>query len=355
METRILSVEKDGLEAVCRACTEVFLAGGLAAFPTETVYGLGADGLHGENSAKIYAAKGRPSDNPLILHIGARDQLYPLVTEVPESAEKLMDAFWPGPLTIIFKKADIVPETTSGGLSTIAVRMPSHPVANAILKACGIPIAAPSANLSGRPSTTRASHVIEDLTGRVDLIIDGGDVPIGVESTIIDLTQEIPVMLRPGYVTLEQLQSVLGEVIEDPAIRRESIIGHTNEVLHPKAPGMKYRHYAPKAPLTVFSGNEREVIEKILSLMDDETGILTVDEHFSEYPEARTVSVGSLKDPESIAHNLFDALRKFDEMQVTKILSEDLTDADIGDAIMNRLLKAAGGNYVILGGKKPES
>ncbi len=348
METRILSVEKDGLEAVCAACREVFLAGGLAAFPTETVYGLGADGLHGENSAKIYAAKGRPSDNPLILHIGERAQLKPLVTEIPESAEKLMDAFWPGPLTIIFKKSAIVPETTSGGLPTIAVRMPSHPAANAILKTCGIPIAAPSANLSGRPSTTRASHVIEDLTGRVDLIIDGGDVPIGVESTIIDLTQEIPVMLRPGYITLEQLREVLGEVVEDPAIRRESIIGHTNEVLHPKAPGMKYRHYAPKAPLTIFSGSEEKVREKILSLLDENTGVLTVDEHKDAYPEEHRVSVGSLKEPESIAHNLFDALRRFDEMQVTAILSEDLTDADIGDAIMNRLLKAAGGSFVTL-------
>ncbi len=354
METEVLSVEKDGLEAVCEACKEVFLAGGLAAFPTETVYGLGADGLHGENSAKIYAAKGRPSDNPLILHIGERSQLDALVTEVPESAERLMDAFWPGPLTIIFKKSALVPETTSGGLQTIAVRMPSHPVANAILKTCGIPIAAPSANLSGRPSTTRASHVIEDLTGRVDLIIDGGDVPIGVESTIIDLTQDVPVMLRPGYITLEQLRSVLGEVIEDPAIRRESIIGHMNEVLHPKAPGMKYRHYAPKAPLTIFSGTEEDVIETIRSLADDTTGILTVDEHRAAYPAERTVSVGSLKDPESIAHNLFDALRSFDEMQVTRILSEDLSEADIGDAIMNRLLKAAGGSFVTMKSEKRE-
>ena len=329
-----------------RRAGEILKNGGLVAFPTETVYGLGGNGLNAEASKKIYEAKGRPSDNPLILHIGKKEQLYPLVREVSEKAEKLMDHFWPGPLTLIFKKASCVPETTSGGLDTVAVRFPSHLIANALLKAMDFPVAAPSANLSGRPSTTRASHVIADLNGRVAAIIDGGDVPIGVESTILDMTQDPPVLLRPGYISLEALKEAIGEVLVDPAIGKDAIISHSKEVEHPKAPGMKYRHYAPKAPLTIVCGEPEKVVKAMASAADKTTGILTTDEHLSCYKTGIVFSVGSLKEPDQILHNLFDVLRRFDEEEVYRIYAEDLSEADTTGALMNRLLKSAGGSYI---------
>jgi len=321
-------------------------AGELVAFPTETVYGLGGNGLDAAAARKIYAAKGRPSDNPLILHIGERSQLAPLVSEISEKAEKLMDAFWPGPLTIIFKKSALVPYETTGGLETVAIRMPSFPVANELLKACPFPIAAPSANLSGRPSPTRIQHVVEDMEGRIAGILDGGDVPIGVESTIVDMTTDIPVLLRPGYITVEEMEKVIGPVETDPAILNTSIIHHTNAVEHPKAPGMKYRHYAPKAPVTIVHGDAEKVAEAILRNTNDATGIITVEEHRHLYTKGKVIVAGSLENPASIAHNLFDVLRTFDAISVEKIYSEDFSTADIGTAIMNRLLKAAGGSYV---------
>ncbi|MBR6322087.1 MAG: threonylcarbamoyl-AMP synthase [Lachnospiraceae bacterium] len=346
MNTLIFRTADTPLAKICDKAAEVFASGGLVAFPTETVYGLGANGLSADSSAKIFEAKGRPSDNPLILHIGEKEQLIPLVKEVPPEAELLIEHFWPGPLTIIFKKSEIVPYRTSGGLDTVAVRMPSHPVAAAMLKKTPLPIAAPSANLSGKPSTTRASHVLEDLNGRVDMIIDGGDVPIGVESTIIDMTQDRPVLLRYGYITLAEIEEVIGPVEVDLAIRAENIISHTADVERPKAPGMKYRHYAPKAPLTVVSGTEEEMVSMIRELADDAAGILTVDEHMECYPSGKTVTLGSMERPDEIAHRLFDALRSFDSLPVDRIYAEDLTRCDIGGAVMNRLLKAAGGNVI---------
>lgn len=345
MNTLIVKTDESHIEETLKICTELLKSGELVAFPTETVYGLGGNGLDADASRKIYAAKGRPSDNPLILHIGEKDQLYGLVKSVPESAEKLMDAFWPGPLTMILPKADCVPYATSGGLDTVAVRMPSHPVAHALLKYSRIPVAAPSANLSGRPSPTTLQHVIDDMDGRIAAIMDGGSAGIGVESTIIDLTGEVPMLLRPGYITKEQLEAVLGTVEEDPAIRRDSIIHHTNAVAHPKAPGMKYRHYAPKAEVTVLYGTPEEVAAAVNRMAKETSGILTVEEHKGLYPVGKVLSVGTLKDPETVAHNLFDVLRQFDDLSVTEIYSEDFTDIDIGTAIMNRLLKAAGGRY----------
>ena len=325
---------------------ELLREGGLVAVPTETVYGLGANGLDGTAASRIYAAKNRPSDNPLILHIGRKEDLKPLVQNVPKSAEKLMDAFWPGPLTIILPKAPLVPKETSGGLQTVAIRMPSHPVANALLKDAGLPIAAPSANLSGRPSPTKAAHVIEDMNGRIDAIVDDGDVGIGLESTIVDLSQEIPMLLRPGYITKEQLSEVLGEVLVDPAITRDAIIGHRCITGTPKAPGMKYRHYAPQAPLTVVYGEPYRVAEKISRIADEKTVILAPMEHASLYTRGRVLTLGQLSDPESIAHALFDVLRTCDALGAERIYAEDFTDVDFGEAIMNRLLKAAGGNYI---------
>ncbi len=346
MTTEILSVKELPVSEIAKRAAAVLSSGGLSAFPTETVYGLGGNGLSADSAAKIYAAKGRPSDNPLILHIGKKEQLKDLVTEIPEKAKILIDHFWPGPLTIIFNKSDIVPEKTSGGLSTVAVRMPSHPVANAILRAVPFPVAAPSANLSGRPSTTKAAHVIEDLSGRVEQIIDGGDVPIGVESTIIDLSGEEPVLLRYGYVTVGEMEELIGPVSVDPAIRAENIISHAVSVKHPKAPGMKYRHYAPKSPVFIVSGSEDDIILAIRRKAGKRTGILTYDEHMDCFPEGFPVSVGSIQNPEEAAHRLFDALRQFDALPVDLIYAEDMSAHDIGGAIMNRLLKAAGGNLV---------
>ena len=344
IRTEILKAED--LEKALARSREVLLSGGLVAFPTETVYGLGGNALDATAAQKIYAAKGRPSDNPLIVHVGRKEDVLPLVREIPENAEALMDAFWPGPLTIILPKSGLVPMETTGGLQTVALRMPSHPFANAMLKASGCPVAAPSANRSGRPSTTRFTHVVEDLYGRVDLLIDAGDVPIGVESTIIDLTGEAPTLLRPGKITIEELSSVIGPVLSDPAVLSENIIAHTAEAARPKAPGMKYRHYAPKASMWIVSGTPKEVAKAISELADEHSGILTAEEHQGLYTKGQILSVGSLRDPESIAHNLFARLRDFDAMGVDRIFSEDFSEADIGTAIMNRLLKAAGGNEV---------
>ena len=344
IRTEILKAED--LEKALARSREVLLSGGLVAFPTETVYGLGGNALDADASRKIYAAKGRPSDNPLIVHVGRKEDVLPLVREIPEKAEALMEAFWPGPLTIILPKSGLVPMETTGGLQTVALRMPSHPFAMAMLKNCGCPVAAPSANRSGRPSTTRFSHVLEDLDGRVDLLIDAGDVPIGVESTIIDLTGEAPTLLRPGKITVDELSSVIGPVRTDPAVLSENIIAHKAEALRPKAPGMKYRHYAPKADMWVVSGTIEEVSRAVNELADGQSGILTADEHRTFYNSGRVLSVGALSDPSMIAHNLFACLREFDAMGVTRIFSEDFSEADIGTAIMNRLLKAAGGNEV---------
>ena len=250
---------------------EILKSGGLVAFPTETVYGLGGDALNPEASAKIYAAKGRPSDNPLIVHIADMEALKVLASEVPEKAKLLADRFWPGPLTMIMPKSDAVPYATTGGLDTVAIRMPSHPTAYELIRSSGVYIAAPSANTSGRPSPTTAQHVYEDLNGRIDMIIDSGKVDIGLESTIVDLTGEIPTILRPGYITRAMLEEVVGPVTIDKAILAE----HEDPNLRPKAPGMKYKHYAPKGDLVIVEGKKQAVAEMInyLTKMDAESGL----------------------------------------------------------------------------------
>ena len=247
---KIQGTDEDG--KLFEEAGKIIRSGGLVAFPTETVYGLGGDGLDPEASKKIYAAKGRPSDNPLILHISDEEELLPLVSAVPESAKGLMKAFWPGPMTLVFKKSSLVPYETTGGLDTVAIRMPSHDAARRLIKAAGVPIAAPSANRSGRPSPTSASHVLEDMDGRIDMILDGGEVPIGLESTIIDVTGDEAVVLRPGYIGVDEIREVAGSGSLDPAI-----IGRPDPLLRPKAPGMKYRHYAPKADITIVRSISR--------------------------------------------------------------------------------------------------
>ena len=349
METELLHLDAahPDLREIDRA-GRILRQGGLVAFPTETVYGLGGNALDPEASMKIYAAKGRPSDNPLIVHIADMAHLYPIAEDVPEAAIRLADVWWPGPVTMIFRKKAIVPDETSGGLSTVAVRMPNHPIALALIRAAGGYIAAPSANTSGRPSPTRAEHVMEDLDGRIDMVIDGGEVRIGLESTIVDFTGDVPCILRPGYVNEQKLREILGEVTTDPAIIAPD--GATG--LKPKAPGMAYRHYAPKAKLSIVTGNMEAVIEKINelagrdALMGKTVGIIATDETAMRYTGGHVRDIGSIESDKEIAQHLFSVLRDFDDDGVDIIYSEAFDTPRMGQAIMNRLLKAAGHSVI---------
>ena len=343
MKTEIVKIDEEQIdqEAIARA-GEILKRGGLVAFPTETVYGLGGDALNENSSRLIYAAKGRPSDNPLIVHITNMEALKKIVTEIPPAARKLAERYWPGPLTMIFHKSSAVPLATTGGLDTVAVRMPSHKTARAMIDAAGGYIAAPSANRSGRPSPTVARYVIEDLDGLVDMIIDGGEVNIGLESTIIDLTGEVPTILRPGYVTQDMLTETLGLVDVDRTIL------DANSRQAPKAPGMKYRHYAPKGNLSIVEGEPERVVsyinERISALQKEgrKTGVIATDETVARYHGDDIKSVGSRRDEEVIARHLFRILREFDDDNVEVMFTESFETAGIGQAIMNRLLKAAG-------------
>lgn len=352
METKIIDLQllnKTEADAVYEEAAQIIRDGGLVAFPTETVYGLGANALDAEAAARIYAAKGRPSDNPLIAHISKEQQLFELAEYVPESARILMKAYWPGPLTMIFKKKDIVPKGTTGGLDTVAVRMPDHPVARRLIEAAGVPVAAPSANLSGRPSPTSAAHTAQDMEGRIEMILDGGSCQIGIESTILDMTEEIPVILRPGFITYEMLRELLGEIRIDKALDPEQW-----KNFRPKAPGQKYRHYAPKAPMTLVEGDTEAVVEKILKLAGESVvegkrvGIICTDETKDQYiknlscSQAVIRSIGSRRRLESVAHNLYEILRGFDATGVEVIYSEAFSSDALGYAVMNRLVKAAG-------------
>ena len=324
--------------------------GRLVAFPTETVYGLGANALDETAAKRIYAAKGRPSDNPLIVHIAEPDALSELAAEVPEAAKKLGDVFWPGPLTMILKKSVIVPDGTTGGLATVAVRLPADPIAKELIRLSGVYVAAPSANASGRPSTTTAQHVYEDLNGRIDMILDGGPVTIGLESTIVDLTGEVPMILRPGYITKEQLEEVIGPVAYDKAV----IAKQMQENVVAKAPGMKYRHYAPKGELTIYEGTQEAVVAAINAEIERRlpegavVGVLATDETAASYVGGTVYSIGSRKDEESIAAHLYRTLREFDEIGADYIYSESFDDNPLSSAIMNRLRKAAGYRTVTL-------
>lgn len=352
MITKFLSDSEQDIEVAA----QILKNGGLVAFPTETVYGLGGNALKASASQAIYAAKGRPSDNPLIVHIADTASVYELATEVPETAKTLMEAFWPGPLTIILPKADIVPKETTGGLDTVAIRFPSHPAAMELIRRSGVYIAAPSANTSGRPSPTTAEHVKEDMDGRIDAIIDGGAVGIGIESTIVDLTSDIPTILRPGFITKKNLEDIIGEVRIDPAII------HPDPSLRPKAPGMKYTHYAPVGELTVVEKTdiavptdarfEDEDSAAVADMINDlynkkkEEGskvlILAPEEHCHFYNNEDTIAVGSIDSGITVAARLYAALRECDERGAEFIYSESFKDCEIGGAIMNRLLKAAG-------------
>ena len=343
METITYKIDNHAIDPnIIKQAASVIQAGGLVAFPTETVYGLGADALNPEASGKIYAAKGRPSDNPLIVHICDFADMARVAAEVPKEAKRLADAFWPGPLTMIVEKNGNVPYETTGGLDTVAVRMPNHPAALALIRESGCMIAAPSANTSGRPSPTLAAHVAADLNGKIPVILDGGEVGIGIESTIVDLTEQIPLILRPGYITEAMLCEVIGPVRMDPGIL------DANSAVKPKAPGMKYRHYAPEADLIVVDGEERAVVQKINALTEKmqaqgkRVGVLGTDETSAAYRGNVFRSMGSRSDEEAIARHLYRVLREFDEDRVDIIYSESFATSKMGQAIMNRLLKAAG-------------
>lgn len=336
-------------EDIYQQAAQIICRGGLVAFPTETVYGLGADGMSEDAARKIYAAKGRPTDNPLILHIADRKDLERITDKVTEDADKLMTCFWPGPLTLIFEKRKEVPYGITGGLETVAVRMPAHPAIRELIRRSGTAIAAPSANTSGRPSPTMAEHVWEDMAGKIDMLIDGGSVGIGLESTIVDMTVDPPMLLRPGYITVPMLKRVIEQLQIDPSLMEEAAPG-----VKPKAPGMKYRHYAPKAELTIVEGDLDKAAEEIERLAEEKrrqgyrTGIIATEETRKFYHGGDVRIIGTRQDEETIARHLFAVLREFDELGTQYIFSEAFSQQDLGQAIMNRLLKAAGHQIIRL-------
>lgn len=345
MDTILVTVDnKAPNKEIIEQAATILKNGGLVAFPTETVYGLGANGLDVVACKKIYEAKGRPSDNPLILHIAQKQALYKIVKSVPEKAEKLIDAFWPGPLTMIFEKKDCVPNEITGGHSTVAVRFPSHVVAQEIIKASNLPIAAPSANSSGKPSPTKASHVIFDLEHKIDMIVDGGSAEVGLESTIVDVSGKIPMLLRPGAVTKEMIEEVIGQIEIDP-----TILSKPSSDVAPKAPGMKYTHYSPKADVILVQGDDiskvkqkiKELVKKDLQL-GKKVGILATGQTKNDYDCGIVLSLGDRENLEEIGSNLFKHLRKFDFLGVEVVYSETVPEVGEGLAIMNRLQKAAG-------------
>lgn len=329
MDTKIFESTKENIEAAALIIRE----GGLVAFPTETVYGLGADALNEEAVARIYEAKGRPSDNPMIVHISRASEIGQLTPFITQDMIKLIDHFWPGPLTLVVKKKGNVPLRTTGGLDTVAVRMPDHPVALDLIRLSGVPIAAPSANLSGKPSPTKADHVKDDLMGKVDAILMGGDCRVGIESTVLDLTGETPMILRPGIVTADSIEAVL----EKPVLLDPSLKGLPEEELVARSPGMKYKHYAPKAQMLVVEGSRDKVKAEIERLrianekIGNKVGVILFEER--AFVEA--------------AHDFFSQLRELDTQDVDLILAGALSDTDgVGFAVMNRMFKSAGYNIV---------
>lgn len=349
MNTKIVQIEAELInEKNVFEAGEILASGGLVAFPTETVYGLGADALNQDAARKIYEAKGRPSDNPLIVHIAKTQDIELLAYDIPVKAYQLAEVFWPGPLTIVLKKKQCVPNETTGGLPTVAIRLPANEIARKIIAASRTFIAAPSANTSGKPSPTIAKHVIQDMNGKIDMIIDGGRATLGLESTIVDLSSEIPMILRPGCITKSMLERVIGKIEYDPAISSMK----PDENLKPKAPGMKYRHYAPEGKLIIYQGDGDKVVQAIyLAAMEKvkegfRVGVIATEETKMRYPLGIVKTIGTRKDEATIAAGLYEILRDFDELQAEYIFSESFTDNSLGQAIMNRLLKAAGYHVV---------
>lgn len=338
MKTQLLRIDKKRPQSShIRKAADLIRRGRLVAFPTETVYGLGANALDAKAVKKIFVAKGRPSDNPLIVHIANKDDIKMLVNHVPDTAWKLMDRFWPGPLTIVLKKSKIVPKITTGGLDSVAIRMPKNKIACHIIQASGTPVAAPSANYFGRPSPTKAEHVLEDMRGRIDMIVDGGQTKIGIESTVVDLTTKTPTLLRPGGVTLEQLKKTLGRVRIHPQVRGQKSRGRV------RSPGMKYRHYSPKAQVVLITGSPDKVRKRINAIITDlktagkHVGIIVADKAPYDADAAKFVG----RRHENLAAVLFKTFREFDSMKIDVILVQVVPKKGLGLGIMNRLEKAA--------------
>lgn len=343
MKTRILKIEKNNIENLKEA-SHLIRKGELVAFPTETVYGLGADGLNKKAVEKIFIAKGRPQDNPLILHISHLDMLKPLVMDIPKEAKLLMEKFWPGPLTIIFKKSSLVPEIISGGLETVAIRMPKNEIALELIHLSNTPIAAPSANISGRPSPTDAKTCYEDLCGKIELIIDGGDTIVGLESTVIDMTGDVPTILRPGAITLEMISKLLPNAEVDKSIITEGEI--------PKSPGQKYKHYAPKADAFLLIGNKDEKLKKLDKFISEnegkKIGIMATTELLEKinYENIAVKNLGSISNLENFGSLIFRDLRDLDKLNVDVIICEGVEETGLGMAIMNRLKKSTSNRYI---------
>lgn len=342
MDTKIIKVNPDNIDykLLCEAA-DIIKSGGLAAMPTETVYGLGASALNPEAARKIYSAKGRPSDNPLIIHVCSYEQIYEYTKDVREYAKKLINAFMPGPMTIILHRSDDIPNEVTAGLETVAVRFPSNPVARELISLAGVPIAAPSANISGKPSPTRVEHVIDDMMGKIECIIDGGPCRVGVESTIVDASGEHPVLLRPGGITLEMLKKICPDITADKHILISVADGE-----RPKCPGMKYKHYAPDAEVTVVEGDEDKVRKKIKELIDENKGkvigVLTM--YGSTYDDAVLINTNGAN--EGYAHDLFDDLRQFDKLGCEIVFAEFKENGGVGLAVKNRLYKSAAGRVI---------
>jgi len=339
--------ERPQIDAI-RIAADVIRKGGLVAFPTETVYGLGANALDSNAVASIFRAKERPSDNPVIVHIAKRKDMRRLAKTVPHKAEKLADRFWPGPLTLILKRLSLIPDVTVAGLETVGIRIPSNKIALALIRESGVPIAAPSANRAGKPSPTTAQHVIDDLAGRIDVVMDGGPTRIGVESTVIDMTTRVPQILRPGGTPFEELKEALGEVTLHPATLSEK----RATSLKARAPGMKHRHYAPKAEMILVEGTPAKIVKRVRELAalnmanGRKVGILATDESISNYEGDVLKSLGSRNNLGEVARNLFRLLREFDEEKVDIIIAEGVPRRGLGLAVMNRLRRAASFNIL---------
>ncbi len=336
MHTEVFEIDSPEETEKIEAAAKILRNGGVVAIPTETVYGLAANALDGAAVSKIFKAKGRPQDNPLIVHIGSFAEIYPLVKKIPRSAARLADAFWPGPLTIVLPKTGLIPPEVSAGLDTVALRMPAHPIARAVIKAAGVPLAAPSANVSGSPSPTTARHVLDDLNGLIDAVVDGGKSAVGVESTVLSLVGGTPRLLRPGGITPEQLEAVLGKIEIDDAVFGALV---QNEI--PASPGMKYKHYAPKARLVLLKGSLPEFIAYVQKNAAKGTVVLCYEGEQETMP-VKAVSFGHSDNAGEQAHQLFNALRQIDALpNVDTVFARCPAAEGLGLAVYNRLLRAA--------------
>ncbi|MDD3839516.1 MAG: L-threonylcarbamoyladenylate synthase [Clostridia bacterium] len=347
-DTQMIKVDPDRPEPEHISKAALLIGQGeVVAFPTETVYGLGANALDEQAVQRIFQAKGRPSDNPLIVHISDKKDIYKLAREVPQHTERIVRVFWPGPLTFVLKKSKLIPDSVTGGLDSVAIRMPSHPVAHEIIKTCRLPIAAPSANISGRPSPTTAQHVLEDMRGKIPLIIDGGKCDVGLESTVLDMTGDVPEILRPGGITPEQLKRVLGQVKIN-----QSVLSRLDQDKPVKSPGMKYKHYSPRAKVIIISGELEKLIPYInheafkYQTQEIKVGIMATEQTKNRYKYGTVIASGDRDKPETIAANLFDVFRKFDDLGMDIILAEAVSTDEIGLAIMNRMGRAAAFNII---------